>query len=397
MTDQELADLLHDLESDRVERKASDSAQDKIRQAICAFANDLQNYNQPGVIFVGVKDDGSCAKLQVTQELLDKLAQWRSDGKILPLPSMGVRKVSLNGCEMAVIIVQPATAPPVRYEGRIWVRVGATRAIASAQEEQRLNEKRKFRDLPFDLRPFPTANLSDLSRDYFLNAYLPNAVAPDVLAQNERTLEEKLTSVRFATPDDPPIPTALGLLTVGLEPTAFIPGGYVQFLRIDGLGLADPITDQKEIAGPLPDLLRLLDETLKVNIKTATDIASQTLERRTPDYPIAALQQLSRNAVMHRSYENTNAPVRIYWFSDRIEISNPGGPFGQVTRKNFGNPSVADYRNPYLAAVMKDLGYAQKFGSGISIARKELAANGNPPPEFQPEDSHLLVTVRRGA
>lgn len=49
---------------------------------------------------------------------------------------------------------------------------------------------------------------------------------------------------------------------------------------------------------------------------------------------------------MHRSYEGTNAPVRIYWFSDRIEISNPGGPFGQVTHENFDRPGLTDYRTP---------------------------------------------------
>lgn len=43
MNDQELLELRQDLESDRVERKASDADGEKIRQAICAFANDLPN------------------------------------------------------------------------------------------------------------------------------------------------------------------------------------------------------------------------------------------------------------------------------------------------------------------------------------------------------------------
>jgi len=118
-------------------------------------------------------------------------------------------------------------------------------------------------------------------------------------------------------------------------------------------------------------------------------------ELRHPDYPIAALQQLTRNAILHRNYEGTNAPVRISWFNDRIEIQNPGGPFGQVTRQNFGQEGLTDYRNPNLAAAMKDLGYVQRFGLGIQIARKELAKNGNPPLEFAIEDSRVLAIVRR--
>jgi hypothetical protein len=50
MDSQEISQLLNDLESDRVERKASISDLKKIRQAICAFANDLPNNEQPGII-----------------------------------------------------------------------------------------------------------------------------------------------------------------------------------------------------------------------------------------------------------------------------------------------------------------------------------------------------------
>ena len=43
---------------------------------------------------------------------------------------------------------------------------------------------------------------------------------------------------------------------------------------------------------------------------------------------------------------------------------------------------------------MKALGYVQRFGLGIPIARRELQKNGNPPPEFTVEPTSVLVTVR---
>jgi ATP-dependent DNA helicase RecG len=144
----------------------------------------------------------------------------------------------------------------------------------------------------------------------------------------------------------------------------------------------------------LVDVLRVLDEVLQVNISVASDITAQPIEIRQPDYPIVALQQLARNAVMHRAYDETNAPIRLYWFSDRIEIQNPGGPFGLVKRQNFGT-GIADYRNPHLAEAMRNLGYVQRFGIGIPTAQKELAKNGNPPAEFFVEDSHLLAVLRK--
>lgn len=117
-------------------------------------------------------------------------------------------------------------------------------------------------------------------------------------------------------------------------------------------------------------------------------------EVRKSGYPVPALQQLIRNAIMHRSFETTNVPTRITWYQDRVEIQSPGGPFGQVTRENFGRPGNTDYGNPNLADAMKTLGYVQRSGVGISTANALLAEAGLPVPEFHVEDSHVLAVVR---
>ena len=393
MEPQELRLMLKDLESDLIERKASLSDPDRIRQAICAFANDLPDHRRPGIIFIGANDDGSCAGLHVTDDLLLKLSQMRDDGKIQPIPSITVEKIMIEGCEMAVLITKPSLAPPIRLSGVTWIRVGPRRAIATPEEEKILAERRRSRDLPFDLHPIPSATIKDLDLDLFEREYLRLAIAPEVLAQNTRSMEDKLKALRFLAPDGEP--TVLGMLVLGTEILHFIPGAYVQFLRLEGKDLTDPIRDQKMIDGPLQQLLRRIDEVLEANNSVSTSLISEPLEIKRPEYPLSALQQLIRNAVLHRDYEGTYSPVRIYWFSDRIEIHSPGGPFGQVTRENFGQPGVTDYRNPHLAEAMRVLGYVQRFGLGIQIARQQLAASGNPPLVFNVEQNHILATVRR--
>lgn len=390
----ELELLFRDLESDRVERKASDSDRNKIRQAVCAFANDLPNYRKPGIIFVGVHDDGSCSNLAITDDLLLRLTDIRSDGNILPFPVLTVRKITIDGCKIVAVMVEPSDSPPVRFNGRVWIRVGPRRATATAEEERRLNEKRRAGDLPFDLRPLTSTTLEDLNLNFFQQSYLSFVIAPEVLEENQRSLVQQLASVRFTTPEPESCPTVLGMLVVGKDPKQFVPGSYVQFLRIEGTELGDPIKDQKEINGTLIDILRVLDEVLQINISFASDLSRATLEIQEPDYPIAALQQLTRNAILHRSYENTNAPVKVYWFNDRIEIQSPGSLYGQVNPKNFGQ-GATDYRNPHLAEVMKNLGYVQRFGYGIPTAKRSLEKNNNPPPEFYLEETHTMVTIRR--
>lgn len=236
--------------------------------------------------------------------------------------------------------------------------------------------------------------MTDLDRRRFEDEYLPAAFAPDVLAANDRSYEQRLAATKMVVAADEPTPTVLGVLVLSTRTRDFIPGAYVKFLRISGRDLADPVSDEQVIDGPMAEVLRRTDEKLSAHNRTAVDLTSADRERRTSLYPMPALQQIVRNAIMHRSYEATNAPVRVTWYDDRIEITSPGGPFGAVTVENFGQPGVSDYRNPSLAEALRVLGFVQRFGVGIATARSELQANGNPPPEFEVNPSHVGVTLR---
>jgi ATP-dependent DNA helicase RecG len=394
-SDLDLERMLLDVESDLVERKESfkGDAPSKTREAVCAFANDLPDHRRPGVVFIGARDDGSPSRIPITDELLRQLADIKTDGNIVPPPSLTVSKKLLLSAEMAVVTVQPADSPPVRYRGRVFIRTGPRRGIATLQDERSLNEKRRYGDRPFDVHGIAEAELTDLDRLRFEEEYLPAAFAHDVLAANERTFEQRLATTKMVVSADLPVPTVLGILVLSVRTRDFLPGAYIQFLRIAGRDLADPIVDEQQIDGPITDVLRTIDEKLTAHNWTAVEI-SGSKERRNPLYPIPALQQLVRNAVMHRAYDATNAPIRLSWYDDRIEIFSPGGPYGAVTKENFGQPGIADYRNPNLAEALRVLGFVQRFGVGIATARRALYENGNPPPEFEVEPSHVSVTIR---
>jgi len=386
--DDELLELARSGESDTVEREPSEAQGSAIRRTICAFANDLGERGG-GVVFVGLNDDGSCAGIRDPGGTQQILANWAHGGDILPLPDVEISRHVLDGCEVIVLEVRPSAAPPVRYQGQVWVRIGSTTRRATPEQEQRLTERRRGHDRAFDLRP-AGASLDDLDLDYFRREYLPNAVAPEVLEENQRDTMQQLRSLRFLAGE---CPTNGAVLVLGHQPQSYIPGAYVQFLRIDGEELGDPIKDEKQLTGSLPHMVARLDELFDSHIRTAVDIVAGATEQQHPDYPVIALRQLARNALIHRTYEGTNAPVRIHWFNDRIEISNPGGLYGQVTPENFGL-GITDYRNPLVAEAMHVLGYVQRFGYGIPVARRYLRANGNPAPEFQFEPTYVGVTVR---
>ena len=391
-TDDELIEIINHGESDRVEFTESVTKFDKIRQAVCAFANDLPNHGKPGLIFIGLNDDGSCAGLPIDDALLQKLGGLRNDGKTLPFPVMAVDKRNLNNGEVVVIQVEPSENPPIKVDGRCWIRIGPRRGQATAEEEHRLTEKRRWQNLPYDMQGVRGASVkNDLDLLRFTQEYLPAAVPAEVLEENAREPEDQLKALRFMARNDDPTVTAI--LMLGKNPIDWFPGAYIQFVRFAGAEITDPVLDQKEIHGTLPDQLIELDKILKINISVALDTSGERHMKK-PNYPFEALRELARNAVIHRNYEGTNTPVRIYWFDNRVEITSPGAVYGEVTVENFGKPNSTDYRNPTIAEAMKNLGFMQRFGIGIATARNALRENGNPELEFKIEDTFIHATIQ---
>ena len=392
LNDEKLIRLIEGGESDRTEFPSTVNDLDKLRKAICAFANDLPGHKQPGVLFVGLEDDGRCANLSIDDALLQKLGGLCRDGKILPFPSMEVDKRNLRGCDVAVVQVEPSDNPPVKMDGRCWIRTGPRCAQASSENKRRLTEKRRWGNVPYDMQGvIGTTVEADLDMPKFQNEYLPAAVSPEVLAENRRDEREQMKALRLVTQDG--IPTVTAILVLGNRPSDWFPVAYIQFVRFAGKEATAPVVDQSELNGTFSDQMRDVDHLLKRHISIALDTSGQ-IHIEKPDYPLLALRELVRNAVIHRNYENSNAPVRISWFNDHVEISSPGSVYGAVTKENFGK-SVTDYRNPSIAGAMKSQGFMERFGTGIPTARKELEENGNPPPKFDVQDTFVFAAIRK--
>lgn len=259
--------------------------------------------------------------------------------------------------------------------------------------EHGLAQGRRAGDLPFDMRPAVGMSLAELDTDFIRDHYLPSAIDQDVLSRNDRRLPDQLHSLRLAHEDTP---TWGALIAFSGDPQAFVPGAAVQFMRVAGNELTAPIVKEWNLAGRLDDVVRQLDKLIALNISVATQVAGSLREQRSPDYPLDALRQLAHNAIMHRGYEGTHAPVRVYWYADCVEIASPGGLYGRMTPENVGRGHT-DYRNPLLAEIMANLGFAQRSGQGIPLAKSALRDNGNPDPEFHFERQCVLVTVRAGS
>lgn len=374
LTQSQLKDILSDTESSHIERTTSTDNMDKFCQAICAFSNDISGSGKNGYLIIGAHDNGKLSGLKVDDKLLLKISNIRTDGNILPQPVMTVEKFSFNDGDVLVAEVQPSEFPPVRYRGRIWVRVGPRKSIATEAEEKILTERRLSNVHTFDAMPCLGTTLDDLDIAIIKKEYLPKAVAEEVLSEDKRTIDKQLASLglydlRYNCP------TNGAIVLFGLNPERYLHGSYIQYVRFKGKDRAGDIINEHKFSGNLCRELPKVDTFIETSIAQKRPIPVSVLREETfSKYPYWATRELLMNAIMHRDYE-TNAPVQFYEYDDRIEVQNPGGLYGKVTPDNF--PNVSDYRNPFIAEAMKVLGYVNRFSRGVYRVQKELLENGN--------------------
>lgn len=395
MDDNEIIIMSRGAESTLFERKESWRA-DSGGPAICAFANDLADSKQPGVLLIGQNDNREYLGLTEAEvdQYLVRIPQIRD--VISPFTVIDIREIKIEERALIAVIVNPSISPPVRYKGLIYIRSGASTHIAKREEEKAL--QRKHEQLVrtsgfFDQRsPQSPPHIDDLDWGIIQTEYLPSAVSRETLRQNNRSGEEQLASLRFLNAEHEPNHAAI--LCFHPDPRRYIPGAYIQFLRVDGTDLSDEGIDNMEMNGTIFHQLRQMNDKIKAHISAPFVIGKGG--RNYFDYPYSAIEQAVYNAVMHREYDRTNAPARCYWFSDRIEIHSPGGCYGKISNEEFGmDDSEVDYRNPVVAEALKHMGFVDKFGAGIPKIKRTMSNNGNPAPIFKANDNYASIKLLR--
>ncbi len=379
ITKDEIQELLHSTETYRVERTVSTGDMDKFQEAICAFANDMPNSRKKGYLILGAHDDGRLSGLKVTDDLLKKISAIRSNGNILPIPVMSVESFTFPEGDLLIAEVQPSDVPPVRYRGRVFIRIGPRRDIATEAEERILSERRTAFMATFDARPCFSAKIGDIDTNILRDKYLTPLLGKDLVGTDSRTIEEQMSAVGMYDTDHQ-CPTNAAIVLFGHKPRQFLPGLYVQYVRFKGEDVTSEVENELQLEGNYCTMLPRLESLLELSvIKKKPVFVSLLREEMVSNYPYTAIRELLLNACMHRDLQS-NTPLRFYEFANHLEILNAGGLYGNARPENF--PRVNDYRNPLIASAMKTMGYVNMFNRGVGQVQEDLQSNGNPPADF---------------
>ncbi len=386
----DIKEYLNQKESEKLEfkREFNDNVREKLFKTICAFANDFSNKEKVAVFIIGLDDNGNLSGYKNSKKDEEKISNWINDWKVSPKPKITINTNVIGENEVILIEVKPSNLPTF-YDKKMYIRLGSTTREADNFEIKKVLEN--FQNVSFDSSDCEMSSIDDIDEELFV-VYQKSFVSKEIIKNNDRSFLEKLSAPIFANIITKH-PTYGGILVCGKDPQRYIPEAKVLFLSIDSTDLLDrsKIGNEKVLMGDLSKILRGVEGLIEINIKQILIQETSTLKKKS-DYPFLAIRELIFNAIMHRDYSISDM-IRIYWFSDRIEIKSPGGLKFPASKENFPKRTV--YRNTVISNAMKNLGKVERFGSGVAIAKNELKENKNPDIEFEFDDYYVKATIRK--
>ena len=356
-------------ESETVEFKESLSLKSEIGETVSAFSN-----TNRGKIIIGISDAGRIIGVEVGKKTLEGLANYikqNTDNHIYPK----IKLVESIGTKNLIIIeVNEANEKPIFFRGNAYRRISRSNHKLSASEIRKL-AKESGKKVYWDEQVCEGTDLDDIDEEkvrWYLEQREIHRNIPQTL---KIPLTKFLENIKVLMDGKP---TNAGVLFFGKETLLKIPQTQLRLALIKGDDVDGMILDRLDCNGTLAEMTEQAEMFLKKHIPfigIRTDKSFQREDRF--DIPIEALRELIINAVIHRDYETT-ADVRVFIFDDRVEVINPGNFPDGVSPENPLHKPV----NKILSQYMYDIGFIEKYGSGIINVHKLLEENGNKKQEY---------------
>jgi predicted HTH transcriptional regulator len=360
-----LEEKINQPEGRRIEFKEVLPTNAELAKTFIAFANDAG-----GELFLGVKNEPR-EIVGLNKGDLDAIENQISNlinDNCVPALFPDISFVDVAGKHLIRVYIHKGGSPPyyLKSKGKekgTFIRVGSSNRLANSEiieELERIGAQRSFDGLQVH-----TITLDDLNYDRF-QLFFENktgeSVSMEVLHKLELVKREQ--GREFPT-------NALILLSNDKVKAQLFPYAKVECARFKGTKPGDYI-DQKTFDGSIVEHAELVLNFIKRHISEGTTGYDGVYRNDRWEYPIIALREVIRNAIIHRDYSLTGKDIKVAIFDDKIEITSPGKLMPTVDF-NAMQAGQSDIRNKVLAPVFKRLGIIEQWGNGLSLIADNLA------------------------
>ena len=373
MTKDNVLKVIAEGENQKVEWKSRFNVE--AMEAIAAFAN-----AEGGSVIIGVSNNGNVIGVDVNAE---SVQNWVNEIKCKTEPAVVVdaNQFELDGKTVVVLSVSEYPIKPVAMQGRYFKRVQNANHLLSAMEIA--NMSLQSLQVSWDSYPAYGKTLEDLDVEA-VGRFIAKVNAGGRLSLNGQTWVDNLRKLKLI---DGMQPTNAAYLLFGKDNI-----GYN--VHMGRFKTPSMIIDDKMLNC---NLFEAVEETMRFllsHIKVAYEITGKTTQRTEIfEYPLPALRELALNTIIHRDYTSP-MDVQIKVFDNKIIFFSPGELYGKQTIEALRTDDYVAYtRNKLVAEAFYLTGDIEKYGTGYTRIRKEIADYPTMKFEFDEKPSAWLVTI----
>ncbi len=360
-----------------------DGHPETIAETLVAFAN-----SEGGSLVLGLDADGKLGSIYTDDEAADVL---RSAERMCrpPVRTSDWQNHTVSGGAVVVVRVDRSGDMHALEDGRVLVRRGTDNAPIDSSDVDRLLAARPSGE--YELQPVPGARRDDLDEN----------VVEDYLERRQKRnprhtilpKDKLLQQIGALTEEN--VPTVTGLLLFGKEPQLFLPQSRAIFVKFADTQPRGPegalgYGRREEFLGPLPLIIDRAWRVIWEEMDKRAVVKGLQRQEET-EYPSNAVREALVNAVAHRDYRITGRSIEIRMYTDRMEITSPGGLPAHITIDNLVEEHYS--RNPRLVNGLYQWGYIEELGLGIDRMIEDMVNAGHPPPKFESPGHRFTVTL----
>ena len=338
-------------------------------ETAAAFAN-----TDGGTILIGVSDRREIRGITIGQETLrdvsNRISQATEPRVVLEIESVDIEEKSV-----LLVHIAETSIKPVSVRGRCYKRVGNSNRAMSPQEIAQMHLQSVGQT--WDQLLVTSAGIDDIDKKKVEWYLTRRETIRNVAKPQDMSLTALLRNINGISDEE--TPTHAGILCFGKYPQRFFQNAQLRVVRFKGTSVTHPVIDRLDCSGALWEMVNAAEEFIRKNIRLLSFRTSKSFQRDDKfEYPLDALREAIINALIHRNYQK-HSDVRVFIFDTRVEIINPGTfPEGVSPDAPIHEPV-----NPVLSQFMYDVGFIERYGSGIKMMQRLCREWGNKEPRYE--------------
>jgi predicted HTH transcriptional regulator len=361
MESTELLSIVRRGESSKVQFKERLPHVDSLAHELIAFSN-----SKGGIIIFGVNDktgDLNGLSFGEIQQINQQIVNVAS-GKVFPSIVVNTETVSVEDQNVIVVKVDEGIRKPYKdRDGIIYVKNGSDKRKVTPNDEL----ARLLRDggaLNAEELPVKGSSTKDIDLKQFglfLNRKYKKQI--EELESENLSIDQILENQNLAKNGEFLL---TGLLLFSTKRHFFYPQFTVQCVSADGAIIDYTFSDnEKMLEGTLPEVFNEAMGFIGRNMKKIPETGGFNSPTKW-EIPHEVFEELLVNALVHRDYL-VSSTVKVFVFSDRVEIVSPGKLPNSLTVENIKN-GISILRNSILLSTVQYMLPYKGLGTGIRRA-----------------------------